>query len=172
MKERKERSYIYIISHLSKIVKFYDEVTVFLQFFTAPKCYHIVNKGGDDVGFKKINPNPYGNRVGDCVVRGIAILTGCSWERAYLDIAVQGFIMGDMPSANAVWGAFLKRKGYKQYLISDDITVADFARQHSRGAYLLGSGTHVVTVVNGDYCDTWDSGDEMPIYYFYKERDR
>lgn len=118
------------------------------------------------MGFRKVNPNPCGNRVGDCVVRGIAILTGCTWERAYLDIVVQGFVMGDMPSANAVWGAFLKRKGYKQHLISDEITVADFARQNAHGAYLLGTGTHVVTVIDGNYYDSWDSGDELPIYYF------
>ena len=37
------------------------------------------------------------------------------------------------------------------------------------GKYLLATGTHVVTVIDGDYYDTWDSGDEIPIYYFTKE---
>ena len=41
-----------------------------------------------------------------------------------------------------------------------------FSYDHPEGEYILGTGNHVVTVINGDYYDTWDSGNEIPIYYF------
>ncbi len=118
------------------------------------------------MGFKQVNPNPCGSRVGDCVIRAVSILLGYDWERAYAELALQGFMMGDMPSANAVWGTYLKHKGYKQHLIPDEITVAQFADENPEGAFLLGTGSHVVTVIDSDYYDSWDSGDELPIYYF------
>ena len=49
-------------------------------------------------------------------------------------------------------------------------TVREFAKDHPEGKYILGTGTHAVAVIDGDYIDTWDSGDEVPIYYFQEER--
>ena len=81
--------------------------------------------------------------------------------------------MKDMPSSNAVWGAYLISKGFHREVIPntcpDCYTVRDFCVDHPRGAYLLAIGTHVVTVVDGDYYDSWDSGNEIPVYYFTKE---
>jgi hypothetical protein len=45
-------------------------------------------------------------------------------------------------------------------------TIRDFCRDHNKGTYILATGTHVVAVKNGDYIDTWDSGAEIPIFYF------
>ena len=81
--------------------------------------------------------------------------------------------MYDMPSSNAVWMAFLKSQGYQKMLIPNSCpecyTVRDFCEEHPRGRYLLATGTHVISVIDGDYYDTWDSGDEIPIFYFTKE---
>ena len=119
------------------------------------------------------NPNPMKNLVGDCVIRGISILTGKPWEYVYIDIVIQGYDMYDMPSSNEVWGAYLKNEGYVKRIISnncpDCYTVKDFCQDHSRGKYLLATGSHVIAVIDGDYYDTWDSGNEIPIYYFVKE---
>ena len=119
------------------------------------------------------NPNPAQNIVGDCVVRAIAKLMDTDWEKAYLGVVTQGYKMYDMPSSNSVWGAYLKEHGYKRHTLPDTCpdcyTVAEFCRDHPSGRFLLGTGSHVVTVVDGDYYDTWDSGDETPIYYWSKE---
>ena len=48
-------------------------------------------------------------------------------------------------------------------------TVKDFCKDHPVGTYILATGSHVVTVVDGNYYDTWDSGTEVPIYYWKKE---
>ena len=44
-----------------------------------------------------------------------------------------------------------------------------FGRDHPQGLYVLATGTHVITVIDGDYYDSWDSGDKIPLYYFKKE---
>lgn len=119
------------------------------------------------------NPNPYGSYVGDCVIRAISIAENRPWSDIYVDLAIQGFLMGDMPSSNRVWGEYLKSIGYTRHIIPTDCpdcyTIKDFCGEHFKGTYILGTGSHVVAVVNGDYCDTWNSGDEYPIYYFARK---
>jgi hypothetical protein len=119
------------------------------------------------------NPNPTLAKVGDCTVRAISKLTRQDWEHTYVDLCIQGFLLCDLPSSNTVWGAYLRGKGFKRNLIPDGYpdyyTVSDFARDHPSGEYLLATNGHVVAVVDGQYCDSWDSGAEIPIYYWRKE---
>lgn len=118
------------------------------------------------------NPNPDRIIVGDCVVRGIAILTNSLWEDVYEDICNEGYFMHDMPSSNAVWGSFLQKIGYIRKIIPNTCpecyTVKEFCFDNPRGKFLLATGTHVIAVIDGNYYDTWDSGNEIPIYYWRK----
>lgn len=124
------------------------------------------------MSYEYYNPNPNGSRGGDCVVRAISFLTGQAWERTYVDLCIQGFILCDMPSINSVWGAYLKSKGFKPYVIPDNCpdcyTVKKFVSDHPWGEYMLATGSHVVAVKDGNYYDSWDSGDEIPVYYWMK----
>ena len=119
------------------------------------------------------NLNPFGKHVGDCVVRALSLALDQDWDTTYLELMSQGFSMKDMPSSNAVWGQYLKNKGYKRYVIPDECpdcyTISEFCTDNPQGIYILGTGTHVVTVKDGSYYDTWDSGREIPLYYFEKE---
>lgn len=121
-------------------------------------------------GFSPYNPNPVHKRVGDCTVRAISKALGQDWETTYVGLALQGFVMSDMPSSNAVWGAYLRGKGFRRHIIPDTCpdcyTVADFAAEHPKGTYILAISGHVVAVVDGEWCDTWDSGDETPVYFW------
>lgn len=116
------------------------------------------------------NPNPLGKRVGDCVIRAIAKLTGQDWTTVYIGITTTGYELCDMPSSNAVWAAYLKRLGYRRFVIPDTCpqcyTVRDFCIDNPKGNFLVATGSHVVAVSNGDYYDAWDSGEEIPIYYW------
>lgn len=117
------------------------------------------------------NPNPHGKLVGDCVVRALTKVLETDWETAYMDVAMKGFVMGDMPSSNAVWGTLLKEKGFTKGIINpqEGYTVNNFCNDHPIGVYVLATGTHVVAVENGVYYDAGDSGNEVPIYYWTKE---
>ena len=120
--------------------------------------------------YVQFNPNPNGIYVGDCVIRAISKILDMTWENVYIELALQGYIMGDMPSSNAVWGAYLRRQGFSRETLPntcpDCYTVKQFCREHPEGDYLLCTGSHVVAIQDGDYYDSWDSGQEIPIYYF------
>ena len=119
--------------------------------------------------------NPAGRSVGDCAVRAVSKALGIDWESAYCLIAKAGYLMGDMPSSNGVWGAVLRQHGFKRENIPDRCpdcyTAADFCREYPKGVYVLGFGSHVATVIDGVIYDSWDSSFEIPQYYWHKERE-
>ena len=125
--------------------------------------------------FCKYNANPINKRVGDCTVRAISKALNQDWEKTYTDVSLQGFMLCDMPSANYVWGSNLKHKGFERHIIPDTCpdcyTVADFGDDHPIGTYILALNGHVVAVDSGCYFDTWDSGNEIPIYYWQKRKE-
>ena len=119
------------------------------------------------------NSNPENKLVGDCVVRAISKVTNQDWEKTYMEVCVQGFMMHDMPSSNDVWGTYLHNHGFKRYVIPDNCpdcyTENQFCLDYPDVKGILATGTHVIAVCCGDYFDTWDSGNEVPIYYWRKE---
>ncbi len=117
------------------------------------------------------NPNPFDRRVGDCVIRAIAKATGKTWEKVYIDLCVQGFMMADLPSSNTIWSAYLKCNGFKRHTVEDCpdcYTIENFCEEHPNGVYVVGTGSHAVAVVDGDIFDAWNSSNEIPQYYFEK----
>lgn len=122
--------------------------------------------------FVRKNENPKGKNVGDCTVRAVSLALDQDWDETYMGLALEGFVMGDMPSANAVWGAYLKRKGFHREVVPDHdfyYTVADFANDHAEGTFVLALSGHVVCVKDGNWMDSWDSGHEIPLYYWRKD---
>lgn len=121
----------------------------------------------------KWNPNPLAKYVGDCTIRAITKATGDCWEDIYCGIALFGFIMCDIPSSNAVWGAYLKKRGFKRRMLPNECpdcyTIEDFCEEHPLGTFVVAVNNHVLTVIDGNYYDSWDSGHENPIYYFERE---
>lgn len=120
------------------------------------------------------NNNPYRKSTGDCVVRAISVITGMSWDETVDELVDVVHDIGELISDNTTWGEYLRRIGYKRHVIPDTCpmcyTVRDFAEDHPRGVYVLATGTHVVAVVDGNYIDAWDSGNEKPILYWEKQR--
>lgn len=123
------------------------------------------------MAFRFYNPNPNRHAVGDCVIRALVKLLDKDWDTIYAAVSLQGFKMKDMPSSNAVWGEYLLSQGYIPEIIpcqfnNPPCTVRSFVGAHPSGRFLLFIGGHVVTAVDGDYYDTWDSGDEVPTFYW------
>lgn len=124
--------------------------------------------------YKYFNPNPGTSMAaGDCVVRMICCVTGLNWEDAYKEVCDKGLQIYDMPSANRVWMSYLMQDlGFVKDTIYNICpacyTVKDFCKEFHKGLFVLATGTHVLTVIDGDYYDSWDSGNESPIIFFAK----
>lgn len=116
------------------------------------------------------NPNPTGRNVGDCAVRAISKAFDIDWEEAYDLISDAARLMGDMPSADSVWGAVLRQHGFYRRAIPNSCpncyTAEDFCMDHPYGTYVLGFGGHVATVKDGRLFDSWNSSNEIPQYYW------
>ena len=125
------------------------------------------------MSYSYFNPNPVGKKVGDCAIRAVSKALCVDWQTAYAMVTSNGFVMGDMPSSDAVWGATLRQSGFRKAVIPDTCpdcyTAGDFANDHPYGVYVLGFGGHVATIVDGQLYDTWDSSNEIPVYFWYRE---
>jgi len=108
--------------------------------------------------------------VGDCSVRAISKALDISWEDAYVRLALNGYLMGDVPSSDIVWGSVLRQNGFSRSVVPNTCpecyTVAEFCEDHPEGIYVIKSPGHVATVVDGDLYDSWDSSNQTVIYYW------
>lgn len=117
------------------------------------------------------NPNPVRSTpTGDCAIRAIAKALDVSWDTAHDLTAQMSKWMGDIQNNNAVIGAVLRKNGFVRKIIPnycpDCYTIEEFCADHPYGVYVLGTGNHAVAVEDGRYFDSWDSGMEVPIFYW------
>lgn len=122
----------------------------------------------------KYNANPMENRTDDCAVRAVAVALDVDWDTAYDLIAENAKYMGEMMHRNVAWWSVLRQNGFSRAIIPntcpDCYSVTDFCREHPRGVYVLGFYDHVAAIVDGKLIDSWDSRNEIPIYYWYRRR--
>lgn len=118
----------------------------------------------------RTNPNPGHKEVPDCVIRAICIALNRRWVDVYDDLCALGRAEYNMPSADTVWGKYLYQMGFEPFLLPRNcpscVTVKAFCRMYPRGVYIIGTGSHAVAVVEGDYYDSWDSGDATPSFFW------
>lgn len=119
------------------------------------------------------NANPFGNNTPDCVVRAISFIMNEDWDTTYMKLMLRGFELKRPMEVNHVWGSYLRSNGFQRYIIPntcpDCYTVEDFCKDNPKGDYVLATGSHVIAVRDGNYYDTADSGQEVPIYFWTKE---
>lgn len=118
----------------------------------------------------KANPNPAQKEVPDCVIRAISIALNMPWLQVFdelCDVARHDY---NMPSSDIVWGHYLYLKGFQPFLLPQScpmcVTVREFTRYFPVGIYIIGTGSHAVAVIDGNYYDSWDSGDEVPNFFW------
>ena len=116
------------------------------------------------------NPNPAEEHASDCVVRAICIALNMPWLQVYDELCMTGRREFDMPSADKIWGRYLYMKGFEPFVLPHVcprcITVSEFTYVFPDGIYIIGTGNHAVAVVDGNYYDTWDSGNMTATFFW------
>lgn len=125
--------------------------------------------------YKYANPNPCRKLTDDCAIRAISIIVGSSWKQTYTDLCNRGLIICDMPNSASTISLYLKERGFRRGIVSSDcpacFTVRDFCEEYPYGEYIVLTDGHALAVINGNYYDTFDSGDLTPIY-FWERREK
>lgn len=124
--------------------------------------------------YKYYQPNPQQKKTDDCVIRALTKALDCDWDTASVYAMTQQIRDADIFVKNYVWGNLLLRNGYTKHSLPntcpDCYTIKDFANDYRRGTYIVGTGDHVLAVIDGDYYDSFDSGEMIPILYYRKEK--
>lgn len=123
------------------------------------------------MSYEYFNPNPLARRVGDCAIRAISAALDIDWDTAHDLASDASKWMGNMPSANEVIAAVLRKNGFYMSPLPpcpECYTVEDFARENPVGVFVLLLNGHVVCIRDGRILDTWDSGDEVARFVFYR----
>lgn len=122
--------------------------------------------------YKYYNSNPVKNRTEDCSVRALSKILNISWDEAFDILSDLAKDMGVMPSDKSAISAALRMNGfYRENLPNfcpNCYSIRDFVRDNPVGRYVLCTDNHVVAAINGTYFDSFDSGDEIPIFYWTK----
>ena len=124
------------------------------------------------MSYEYYNPNPKKHKVGDCSVRALCKALNKEWADAYSMLCSEGLHLADMPNSNYVIGMVLRKFNFEQKMMISTCplctTVFDFSVNHPEGTYVLITEDHAVTVKDGKYYDTFNSGEETVLYYFYE----
>ena len=116
------------------------------------------------------NANPLGKNTGDCVIRAISTITGLPWRQVHWDLAMISNDEYQMMDDNVIWHEYLVQLGFKIEPINWPCAqIRQFCRCFPEGRYILGTGKHVIAVIDGNYYDTWDSGNEYAVFYWKLE---
>lgn len=120
-----------------------------------------------DKRWKEFNPNPKERNIGDCTLRSYCAAFGISWDKSFdiaSKVAKENSSMIQYVADKVLTEEFncvVDEKYNKKTVKSKDrIKVNEFALSHPYGTYILHVPKHQVTVVNGEYWDSWDSGDK------------
>lgn len=120
--------------------------------------------------FVQFNGNPCGRSTGDCVIRAISVAENLPWRSVYLALCVEGYDTCAFGDDNRTWEGYLTQIGYRRFDLPENknYKLKDFALAHKEGIFIVGTGEHATTVMNGDIIDAWDCSEEVPKYYFSK----
>lgn len=113
------------------------------------------------------------DEYGDCVIRALTKATGKEWLVVFDELTPIARELQCMPNSKPCYEAYLRLHGFTYTGISNKKgtkrpTVDRFAKDNPKGIYFLRVANHVVTVVDGIYYDTWQSGDKSLYGYWSK----
>ena len=119
--------------------------------------------------YKYFNPTPLGRSVDDGIIRALCKATDQRWDDVLLDLFLVSYNLADVPGSRDVWGSYLKSDNFKQFPIDTNIKLKDFCELNNSGEYIAVLKNSAVYILDGDYYDEWDSGEEEVSYFFRRE---
>lgn len=125
--------------------------------------------------YKYYQPNDFDLKddFGDCAIRAFTKAEGCSWLESYdLMWKISREVRCPMNCKHG-FEHIMKTLGYTYTGINNKKgskrpTVSQFAGKHKTGTYICVVANHYVTVTDGKYWDTWDSGEKSLYGYWQK----
>ena len=132
--------------------------------------------------FVHYNPNPEfknskknWNR-GDCTIRSVCKATGLSWEDAFMKMCMAAMKVHDMPNCKVGEEAGLKELGFikggslKPERGEKWPKVYEMAGAFKNKTIICNCVGHIVCCKDGNYYDTWDSGNyTVRSYWIYNK---
>lgn len=119
------------------------------------------------------NANPEGKKVRDCVFRALATVFNTTWDSVAVDLSMMTISKHNLPNADEVWGEYLYLNGFRRGVLPSPcpncVTVKEFCQMFPVGIFVVATGYHVIAVIDGNYYDTEDTGNEVLTYYWKKE---
>lgn len=114
------------------------------------------------------------DEYGDCVIRAFTKALDKDWLEVFDELIPYARETQTMPNNKPAYEKYLADKGFKWYGIKvakgkKRPTAESFCKEHKTGTYILRQAHHLVTVVDGKYYDTWESGDRGVYGYWVKE---
>lgn len=130
--------------------------------------------GKSNYKYYQPNKKDLKDAYGDCVIRALTKVTGKEWLQVFEELLPYAKELQCMPNGKPCYKTYLKENGFIYHGISNKKgakrpTVKQFANEHKEGTYFLHVAKHCVSVVDGIYYDTWDSGECC--LYGYREKE-
>lgn len=120
--------------------------------------------------FHYLNLNPLDLNEEDCVTRAISLASGYS----YAEIQDKLYYVSQLLECEKLCVCcyeHLLTDVFKYYkILCRGLSVAEFARMHPKGVYLIRMQGHLSVLVNGKVWDTWDCSNEILTDAWYVTR--
>ena len=127
------------------------------------------------MSYKYYQPNSKDlkDKYGDCVIRALTKALNMEWLQVFDEIQPISRELQVPFNCRPCYEKYVENKGFKYYGVSNKKgakrpTVEMFTKEHKVGTYILRVAHHLVTVVDGVYYDTWDSG-KCCLYGYWKK---
>lgn len=113
------------------------------------------------------------DEYGDCVIRALTKALDMTWVEIFDEMQPLSREMQVPFNCKPCYQPYILSKGFTYCGISNKKgskrpTVAQFAKNHPQGTYILRLAHHLVAVKNGQYFDTWDCGAKSLYGYWQK----
>ena len=116
------------------------------------------------------NPNPKNKQVPDCVIRAICIALNKPWLEVSDELYSVARREYSVTCDDHIWGRYLYSRGFEPFLLPfncpECVTINEFTKYYPVGRYIIGTGKHAVAIIDGNYYDSWDSGNEIPNFFW------